>query len=210
MNTFTLVSLALAASLLSISYAQADFQAASGNSSQTVSAALDFRINMGKFLFLRIGTGAYPTASNTIDTVALTGRYSIPPNPAIINSNGNNQATNWSGTAPIFSITSPVTLPVEVRSNAGPVSLRASIASPLSNGTDTLPFSGLIISSNNANLPAPSVPDTGSGPSVTVTPGSFAGLVTQRSAQWTFTYNTALPVSAGSYQGQLLFTASAP
>ncbi|WP_020395322.1 hypothetical protein [Thiolinea disciformis] len=177
--------------------------------SLTTSASLDFQINMGKFIFFRLGNSAYPTASSTVSTVSFNANYTIPAG-AITPSNGSNQAVNWNNTAPTLTTTGSAALPVEIRSNAGTVSLRASVNTPLANGSHTIPFSRINISSNNSSLPAPLVPDSGAGTSVNVVGNSFAGLVTNQSATWTFTYTNNTPLTAGTYQGQLLFTASAP
>ncbi len=178
------------------------------NAAVSTSARLDFRINMGKFLFFQVGSGTFPTASSTVDTVTFTRGFATPAGIT----NGNKQAISWDGTAPVLSTvaTSNAVLPVEVRSNAGQVSIRASISSPLSNGTQTIPFSDISISSSSDSLPAPPVPATGTGTAVNVVGTAFSNLVTQRTAHWTFTYNSTTSPAAGTYSGQILFTASAP
>lgn len=186
----------------------ADVRSQQGNFTPLdVNASLDFAINVDKFIFFRVGAGAFPTASGTVSTVNLVGSYQIPSAPTTA-SDGNNKAVNWNGSAPIFSSTT-ATLPVEVRSNAGQVTLRASINSALSSGTDSLVFSDIQITSSTANLPAPPVPASGTGSAVNVVGTAFGGLVTVRSANWTFAYTATNP-TAGFYTGQLLFTASAP
>jgi hypothetical protein len=59
-------------------------------------------------------------------------------------------------------------------------------------------------------LPAPLIPDSGTGAAVTVAGTSFANLITQRSANWTFTYTGGVIPAAGVYTGEVRFTASAP
>lgn len=177
--------------------------------SLSTTARLNFQINMGKFLFMRLGTGAYPNASSIVDTVTFNTNYTIPAG-SIVPTNGSNKAVAWNGAAPTLTASGTTVLPVEVRSNAGTVTLRASVNTPLANGSHTIPFSRVTITSNNNGLPAPVVPDSGFGASVTVTGTTFAGLVTTQSANWTFAYINNTPLTAGTYQGQLLFTASAP
>lgn len=175
----------------------------------SATARLDFTISMGKFLFFRVGTGAYPTASGTIDTVSFITQPTIPAG-AVAPVNGNNTAVNWNGAAPAFSTPATVVLPVEVRSNAGQVTVRATATTPLTSGANSIALSRITVTSSDANLPAPLIPDTGTGAAVNVTGTSFSGLVTVRSANWTFAFNPAPSPLAGAYTGQVAFTASAP
>lgn len=170
----------------------------------SASAALDFNIKIGKFIYFRVGSGVFPAASSTVDTVSFTTKPSFPSNPV----DGNSVAASWNGAVPVFTSTTDAVLPVEVRSNAGQISLRASVVSPLSNGSETIPFSNIHIASSDNNLPAPPIPNTGSGTAVNVTGTSFANLVTQRTANWTFSYVSSGTSTAGSFNGTVMFTAS--
>lgn len=197
--------------LLLVQGVQADLQTTSAPTSSptqavSASARLDFNLNIGKFIFFRVGTGAYPTASSTLDTVSLTVKPSVPATPA----GGNGLAVGWDGSASPFASIASVVLPVEVRSNAGQVSIRAAVSVPLSNGSQTLPMSDISVVSSDASLPAPPLPASGTGASVNVTGTAFANLVTQRSANWTFSYTGSTAPMAGAYSGQITFTASAP
>ena len=195
--------------LLCLSAAQADQASVSGQPGTFMAAAakLDFEINIGKFLFFRVGSnGAFPTTSTTIDEVVLNTNLDIPGLSLV---DGDNLAANWNGALPAITSTTAV-LPVEVHSNAGQVSIRASINSPLSNGSNTIPFSGVLITSSDTGLPAPPVPDSGTGNPVNVSGTSFANLITVRNANWTFSYTGGALPAAGSYTGEILFTASAP
>lgn len=174
----------------------------------TTTARLDFVVDMGKFLFFRVGTGAFPAASTTVDTVTLVSTPTIPPG-GTAPVTGNNTAVNWSGAVPAFT-TPSATLPVEVRSNAGQVTLRASVTTPLTSGANAIPLSQILVTSSDANLPAPALPDTGTGTPVNVAGTAFTNLVTIRNATWTFSYTAALSQAAGNYTGQVAFTASAP
>jgi hypothetical protein len=99
---------------------------------------------------------------------------------------------------------------VKVKSNAGQISLKATVASALSDGTNTLPMNNLTITSSSTSLPAPTIPASGSGANVTVTGTSFSNLVTDVSATWTFNYTTPTSALPGTYQGQVTFTATSP
>ena len=201
--------LALLISLIAAS-ARAELATMAGTNSNpnralTVAASLDFNINIDKVLYFRVG------GASTIETVSLTTTPSIPTSStAVTPTDGNNKAIAWNGTAPNFTTSNVVVLPVQLRSNAGQVNIKTTVTSALSNGSATLPFSGLKITSSDSNFPAPLVPDSGTGSSVNVTPTAFSNLVTIRDANWSFAYNSTQPLSAGVYSGQLLFTASAP
>ena len=176
------------------------------NQSLSTSASLDFTVKLGKFLFFQVGTDNYPI-TNSPNTVVFEAKPSTP-NPV---SNANNTQTNWSGTAPVFNLQSTTNvLDVAVRSNAGQISLKTTVSSALSSGSNTLPLANLSITSSSTNLPAPPVPNSGSGSSVNVTGTSFSNLVTTQSATWTFNYNLPTNAFPGNYQGQITFTAASP
>jgi hypothetical protein len=188
--------------------AAADIGSQQGGGSQTASADLDFQIDIGKFIFFRVGTGGYPTASGTVDTVTFNTAFTIPPG-AVTPANGNNTTVNWNGALPTF--TAPTTtLPVEVRSNAGQITIRANVVTPLVSGSNSIPLSQIVLSTSDANLPAPVIPNTGTGASVNVVGTAFTNLVTQRTANWTFAYTPLTTQAAGNYTGQISFTASSP
>jgi hypothetical protein len=207
------VLLAWSSALMSqVCFADQGFQAAPAatpNQAVSASARLDFIANIDKFLFLRVGTGAYPTASSTVDTVSFALTASIPVTAAVP-SNGNNSIVSWNKADPTFGSSTSTVLPVEVRSNAGQVTLQANTTTPLTSGGNTIPMSSVVIATSDVNLPAPVVPNAGIGASVNVVGSSFTNLVTTRSANWTFSYNNPVAPTAGTYTGQITFTASVP
>lgn len=175
--------------------------------SPTAVARLDFTVNIGKFMFLRVGN-----AGTGISTVSFDLSPTIAPGP-VSPVAGNNVAINWGGAAPNFAVAaSGNVLPVEVRSNAGQVSLRATTTTALTSGSDTIPMSQITVTSNNTNLPAPVLANTGTGSGVNVVGTAFGNLVTVRTANWTFGYapTAATLPAAGAYSGQITFSASAP
>ena len=188
--------------------ASAEQMTKNGNNG-TVTADLEFMIDIGKVLFFRVGTGGFPNASATVDTVALNAALVIPPG-AVTPVTGNSTSVNWNGVVPAFT-TPSVTLPVQVISNAGQVTLRATATTPLTSGANNIPLSQILLTSSDpANLPAPAIPDTGTGPAVSVAGTSSSNLVTQRSATWTFSYAPGITLPAGTYNGQVTFTAASP
>ncbi|MEJ5027745.1 hypothetical protein WH303_01140 [Comamonas sp. MYb69] len=179
----------------------------------TPRVALNFSIQIDKFLFFRIGDGAWPTPGGTTSQVSFNLSPSIPAVPTTPTT-GNNTAVNWSGTAPTFAVAaSGNVLPVEVRSNGGQVSVFATVTTALTSGANTIPMNMVSITSSDAALPAPTIPASGTGTSVNVTgggTGTVNSLVTIRTANWTFGYNSTISRTAGNYSGQLSFTASVP
>lgn len=190
--------------------ADSSTSAAGANVPRSTQASLDFTIGIQKFIFFRIGNGELPTPGGSPSTVTFMLTPSIPGVPTTPAA-GNNTAVNWSGAAPSFTVTpSGNMLPVEVRSNAGQITLRATATAPLANGANTIPLSEITIASSDANLPAPAIPNSGTGSPVNVVGTSFSNLVTQRNANWTFSYLNSASRTAGTYSGTVTFTASTP
>ena len=191
----------------------------------TVQARLDFSVTIGKFIYFRIGnggtfagntlTGARPTANSSINQVEFVVTPTIPgvpTNPL----QGNQQNAIWNKTSPSFStVASNQVLGVEVASNAGQVSLSSQTTTPLSSSSSTIAASDITISSSSAALPAPTILNSGISPAVTVATGGSGttyapGLLTYQTANWTFAYAASASTLAGTYNGQITFTASAP
>jgi hypothetical protein len=187
-------------------------------------ARLDFTIGIEKMLFLRVGAGAAhsgtpsgtgPAASASVNTVTLNLVPAIPGGPASPLP-GNNQSGGWNGSALGFFTAASVSVPVEVRSNAGAVRISGQATTPLTSGANTLPMSAIAIASSDpANLPAPTVPNAGASAPVNVAPGgpgtaAAPTLLTQRSANWVFSIAPGATPAPGSYSGTITFTASAP
>lgn len=190
-------------------HAESDTDGGAGNLSAT--ARLDFILNMGRFIFFRVGPGTYPRTSSAIATVDFTLQPSIPSAPTVPTVSGNSIAVPWSGAAPTFSVQpASETVAVDVRSNAGQISIRANVISPLVNGANSIPLSQITVTSTDPGLPAPVIPNTGTGSSVTVSGTAFGNLVTIRNADWNFSYNPAVLPPPGTYTGQISFTAVSP
>lgn len=196
---------ALAAGTAAPAWAEADTDGGGNfNAPLSATARLDFQVNMGKFIFFRLGSGAYPTADPTFNTA--TFGLVVPPG-AVTPAAGNNTAVVWDGTLPTYNSTS---FPVELRSNAGQVSLRANVLLPLTSGANTIPLSQVVVTSSDPNFPAPAIPNNGTGAAVLVPGTSFGNLVTERAATWNFAFSPATPPAAGIYNGRISFTASSP
>lgn len=206
-------------------HAEETTNSGAGTALRSTTARLDFTINIDRMVYLRVGNGGAhaggasgtgPAASGAVNNLSLgLGPMSIPGVPTTT-VNGNNQAVNWNGAVPAYATPAAASLPVEVRSNAGQVRITAQVSAPLTNGSFIIPMSEIAITSSNvAQLPAPVVPDTGTGPAVNVAlggPGTAAAptLLTYRTANWSFNYVPVTSPVAGNYSGQITFSASAP
>jgi len=189
----SVLAVAMATPLL----ASAESQLVTGAGSAT--ARLDFRVIVPRVLFLAVGTGAAGFATNTtIDTVT----FDYTSNPA---------AVGGGVTAPAGAITGNV-VPVRVVGNNGQVTLAASTTGALTNATaDTIPWSEITATSSLPALPSPVIPNTGAGTASNVTLN--AGRVTDRSANWTFSYANSAIVAPGTYgttNGRVTYTAAMP
>lgn len=186
------VALALAAPLL----ASAESQLVVGTGS--ASARLDFRVVVPRVLFLGVGTGAGAlTANTTIDTVT----FDYSSNPAAL------------GTGAAAGAITGNVVPVRVLGNNGQVTLTANTTGALTNATaDTIPWSEISATSSLAALPSPVIPNTGAGTASNVTLSSGTR-ITDRTANWTFSYANSAVVAPGTYgttNGRVTYTAAMP
>ena len=97
--------------------------------------------------------------------------------------------------------------------NNGQVTLAASTTGALTNGTaDTIAWSEITATSSLAALPSPTIPNTGAGAASNVTLSSGTK-ITDRTANWTFSYANSAVVAPGTYgttTGRVTYTASMP
>jgi hypothetical protein len=103
---------------------------------------------------------------------------------------------------------------VSVKSNAGQIRLTATTTGMLLAGAASIPYSEILTASNDANLPAPTLPSGGTSGSVNV--ALSAGSVTDRTASWTYTFDNTSLYASGTYggvnvnNGRVTYTASSP
>lgn len=198
MKKALLLKSALALALATPLLASAESQLVTGAGSAT--ARLDFRVIVPRVLFLAVGTGAAGFANNTtIDTVT----FDYTSNPA---------AVGGGAAATAGTITGNV-VPVRVVGNNGQVTLAASTTGALTNATaDTIPWSQITATSSLAALPSPVIPNTGAGTASNVTLSSGTR-ITDRTADWTFSYANSAIVAPGTYgttNGRVTYTAAMP
>ena len=165
----------------------------------SASARLDFAVTLGSFLSLQVGSPGATIDTVGFDLASLASPTCTATPLPICFGNGRpvDASTNRS-------------LGVTVKSNAGPVNLKAKVVSALTSGTNTIPMSQIVLVSDTTNLPAPTLPDTDTGTAVNIAPTAFGGRVTHRSANWKFSFANTVATTAGSYTGQVMFIATAP
>jgi hypothetical protein len=186
------LALALATPLLASAESQLTIGTGDAN------ARLDFRIVVPRVLFLGVGTGAAGLAANsTIDTVT----FDYSSNPSAI------------GTGAAAGAITGNVVPVRVVGNNGQITLTANTTGALTNGTaDTIAWSEITATSSLAALPSPAIPLTGAGVASNVTLSSGTK-ITDRSANWTFSYANSAVVAPGTYgttNGRVTYTAAMP
>jgi hypothetical protein len=162
-------------------------------------ARLDFRVIVPRVLFLGVGTGAGGIVNNTtVDTVT----FDYTTNAAAV------------GTGAAAAVISGAVVPVRVIGNNGQITLTATTTGALTNATsDTIQWSEIsAVSSLPLTLPSPIIPNSGVGTSSNVTLSSGTK-ITDRSANWTFSYANTAVVAPGTYgttNGRVTYTAAMP
>lgn len=204
MKKILLVS-AIAATLTAPMLVHAESTVVTGATANTA-ARLDFRVIIPRVLFLAVGTGAAGTALTANTTVDLT-TFDYTTNSAVL------------GTGVAAAVVTGAIVPVRVVGNAGVITLTAATGGALISATtpaDTIPWSQITsVSSDAVNLPAPVIPLTGTGAASSVVVSSGTK-ITNRIANWTYSYaNTVVP-AAGTYGGtaalggRITYTAAMP
>jgi hypothetical protein len=170
--------------------ALAESNVSSGAGTLTATARVNFSITIPRLLFLQVGTGTYLAGNSTIDTITFTPAVGVIGDGTVVN------ATAGSGNLGNGSVT------VRVISNAGNVTLGATAPPNLLSGSDTIPWTQI----------ATAVTGGATHPTINGTNASFTAVsgVVNVNGTWTYTYlNSAVP-AAGTYTGQVLYTATSP
>lgn len=195
-HLFVKTAVALAMAVPMLASAESQLTVGAGGAS----ARLDFRVIVPRVLFLGVGTGAaaaVPANNTTIDTVT----FDYSGNPAAL------------GTGAAANAISGNVVPVRVIGNNGQITLAANTTGALTNATaDTIAWSEISATSSLAALPSPVIPNTGAGATANVTLSSGTK-ITDRSANWTFSYANSAVVAPGTYgttNGRVTYTAAMP
>lgn len=170
--------------LIAVTPAFAESQFVTTGTPTTASARLNLQVNVPRFLEFQVGS-----AGNTIDTVSF-----------------NVAAANVGNSTPVAGNS---TVTVNLRGNGGAISLVADTsADPLNSGADTIPFSAISTNLDSGTIAAPVLADGASAP--VVVPVSAGTRVTNRTAVWSYAFNNAAVYGAGTYAGQVVYTATMP
>ncbi len=199
MKNLILVSALSLASLVSFTaHAESNLVVGTGSAA----ARLDFRVVVPRVLFLGVGTGASAAVlANNTTVDRLTFDYT--GNPTAV---GTGVAASSITNSAAFAGNA---FPVRVFGNNGQIVITATNPVNLVNTAtpaDTIPFTQITGSSSSAALPVPAVSGGTSSPAFSA--GSTK--VTNSTANWTFVYANTVNAAAGTYDGQVTYTAAMP
>jgi hypothetical protein len=199
-NLFIQSALVLAMAAPMLASAESDISVVAAPAAISAAARLDFRVVIPRVLYLAVGTGSTVLADNAaVDDV--TFDYTL--NPAAIGTG-----------APATTITGNV-VPVRVLGNNGVIALTSTNTGALSNGAgDSIAWSEITaVSSDAANFASPAP----AGASVNLGLNAGSTKVTDRTANWTFSFANTAVVAPGTYgstdgtqNGRVTYTASMP
>lgn len=173
--------------LLAMTPAFAESQFTTGSTANLqANARLDFQVIIPRFISFQVGT-----TGATIDKVIF-----------------NVAAANvGSGTA--VAPTSGAPVAVTLKGNGGAINLTAdTTGTSMTNGTETIPYTQITSTLASGSITAPTLVENGISAAVAVPTSS--GRVTDRVATWTYSYANTAIVGAGTYAGQVKYTATMP
>ena len=168
---------------------------------------LKHRVIIPKLLYFRIGD----EATITKVTFDLTNSPSFNAGSGA----GNNQTHNSGnplGNSSVIAATSNGTLAVDLRGNSGDVTLSYAVDNPngLADGAGHfIPYNEIVTSSDNASLLPPVLSNAAANTQV-ISANLYGGRVVNKQVNWTYTYQNTLVPLAGTYNGRVTYTASAP
>jgi len=182
-----LLGLVMAIAFCYVTSARADSDFATG-SPATASVDLDFVIVIPNFVYFRVGTNA----AGTVDVI------NFAPTPTDVTTGTTIAGTGGDATGGAVN--------VAIISNGGNITINAANDGGGAglNGPGILSYAQ-IHTGDSGNITAPDLTDGGAVAPVVITP---AAGVTNLSDIWTYTYeNPATPPAAGTYTGQVTYTA---
>lgn len=172
----------------------------------SVSVDLRHRVEIPQILYFRIGSGTFGSVDKVVFDVGAAGT-------------GNNQTYSGApvpGSGTPIAATSNGSLYVQIMANVGSLTLNYDLSDPLglSDGGGTyIPFDEIsVVSADPGGLPAPALSNAGAGGgiSVPISGNSHGGRVVRRDTTWTYTYLNQQSPAAGTYDGRVTYTLSAP
>ena len=178
-----LIALATVAAAFS-AYAESDINTGAG--ALTATARLDFRVIVPKFLFLQVGTGTAFTDVTTIDRVDFTLTATQAATSGV----------------PVAGVSTGGTINARVLGNGGTVTFGAvGTVGGLTNGAQTIPWTQIVPTATGGTLIHPAI--SGATSALAATAG-----VVNSSTVYSFNYSNTSVVAAGTYNGQVTYTAS--
>lgn len=178
-----LIALAAVAAAFS---AHAESNISTGAGALTATARLDFRVIVPKVLFLQVGTGTAFAANPVVDRVDFTLTAA--------------QAATVGST--VAGISTGGTVNARVLGNGGTVTFGAvGTAGGLTNGAQTIPWADIVPTATGGTLIHPAI--SGGTSALAATAG-----VVNSSTVYSFNYTSSSVVAAGTYNGQVVYTAS--
>lgn len=194
----SLIATALLAMLPLAAQAESTFTTGSATP-LTASARLDFRVTIPKILLLQVGANS--ATINAIDFDMTSSASSVGNGTAVTGAGGDLSGGRVSA---------------RVQGNNGNITLSAITTGALtSTGGDTIPYSEIRATSNNASFAPPQL-QSGATTSTTLT---ATNKVVNQTAEWTYTYLNSNIVAPGVYggggagntgNGRVTYTASMP
>ena len=181
----------------------ADSASAPSGGPFTASANLDFQVVIPGILRFRVGTDV----SGQVDVIEFE-------QPATTLGDGTDTSATSGGDVSAGVVT------VSIFSNVGQINIEESnngSGNGLNNGTvgENIPYSEIITTSSDpTNFPAPALSNAATN-DVDINPTSGNNKVTNRTANWTYTYDNTAVYPAGTYGtstngGRVTYTATAP
>jgi hypothetical protein len=176
--------------------AESQYGYGTGAAAVTAQAHLNLRVTVPKLILLRVGT-----QTGTGDTLAWTAPLTWATAPAI--TAANNQAANWSGTAPtIGTVTNPAAVPVFAWTNSSGGGSLSYTAAAFAAGGPTL---ANISVASGAGLVHPGAATLAT---TSATPSTF-GAATLATGSWTFSLTgSAVTWVPGAYTTTITYTAT--
>lgn len=199
----------LAAVLLAVlpSLANAESQFATNNASPiTASSQLDFKIEIPKVLFLRVGAGANNTTNTNINLIAFNVNAANVGDSSVVAANA---ASGDLGNGAVTA---------KVVGNNGTITFTSTTLGALQNGSgDSISHSQIATTvSSLTSVAALAHPALVDGATTTISLTPTTGKIINRDARWTFNYLNQNAVAPGTYGGvntnnsRVTYTASMP
>lgn len=169
-------------------HAESNVTTGAAPASLNATARVNFSVLIPRFIFLQVGTGTLLAANATIDTIAFAPAVAVVGNSTPVAGTGG----NLTGGA----------VTVRIIGNAGNVTLAATGPANLTSGSDTIPWTQI-----STAITGGATHPTINGANATFTAASG---VVNINGTWTYSYLNTITPAAGTYTGQVLYTATTP